>query len=154
MWFAVRIAFVLFFTIPSLQGAWGNAQFPSLMLSFNVIIIVVAFFFIVGLWQMRSILKKMIKGKQNSNKPVIFYKPSWHLNPFLKNEAYQFMHMGCMAFLISGLTGLGRYFLVSFGNNSAEWIIPAFLTLVSLAWLSGMYINILLNKDKFRVRTK
>ena len=150
IWFAIRIVIILFFTIPSIQGAWTNAHSSLLGLPpANVAIFFGFFLFLSGIWQMRWILKQMIKGKQKSNEPIVFYKPSWHLNPFLKNEAYPFFHMLSMAFLISGLTGMGRYWLLPSVNSSAL-VMPTFLIACSVSWLSGMYINIIMNKDKFR----
>jgi hypothetical protein len=142
LWIVFRIAVILFFAMPPLQGAWENENFQTLHMPANFAILFMAFLLLRGFWQMRWVLKRMIKGKEERNENSLFYRPSWSLNPFLKNEAYQFMHMGCLAFLISGITGFARYFLFSSMSNSFEWIMPAFLVVVSCTWLIGMYINL------------
>jgi hypothetical protein len=102
---------------------------------------------------MQYILKKSIKERKEKSFDILFYRPSWFLNPFMKNEPYQYMHMFSIAFLVSGITGLGRYLILSSKNSSIEWLIPIFLLVLGASWLNGIYINIFLNRDKFRKYT-
>ncbi len=154
LWIVFRIAVILFFATPSLKGAWEDENFQSFSIPPNFAIFCAILLLLSGFWNARWILKRMIKRKKERNENPVFYRPSWSVNPFLKDDPYQFMHMGCLAFLISGITGFARYFLFSSMKSSFDWIMPAFLVVGSCTWLIGMYINIYLNRDKFRTYSK
>lgn len=149
-WLIFRIMIVCYFALPSIQDVWDDKIPTEFTIETNQLIIFVAFFIIGGFLQMSWALHRLKKNKIKNNQEPVFYKPSWRLNPFMKNEGYQFMHMASIAFLISGISGLLRFYYFTPENSYPNMLMPYFLIIVSVSWLVGIYGNIyFFNRSKF-----
>lgn len=149
LWILFRIVVIIFFASSPFTEQWENLRSKLVSLDSGVLVFMICFFLPSGYFGMKWILKQSIKKREKKKQPLIFYRPNWKLNPFLSDEPYLFMHVGCMAFLATSLTGFSKYYASTQESSSSELIMYYFLLIVSVSWLLSIYFNIALNKDKF-----